>query len=114
MSFGSAKDMVRRLEGVAKWSSFAVVVLDLSAVPVIKEASHLPVIIDPSHAAGRWDLIHPMSLAALASGADGLMIEVHPSPENALCDGPQSLRPDRFAGLMDDLKKMALFLGREI
>jgi 3-deoxy-7-phosphoheptulonate synthase len=88
--------------------------LDLSVVPVIKRLSHLPVIVDPSHAVGRWDLIDSMSKAAIAAGADGLMIEVHPSPENALSDGPQSLRPDRFFRLMEDIKAVAKAVGRKI
>ena len=86
--------------------------LDLSAVPVLKEETHLPVIIDPSHAVGRWDLVAPLAKAAIAVGADGLMIEVHSDPENALCDGAQSLRPDKFAVLMKDLKKIAQAVGR--
>jgi len=88
--------------------------LDLSAVPVLKKLSHLPVIIDPSHAVGRWDLIGSMSKAAIAAGADGLMIEVHPHPEVALSDGPQSLRPDRFARLMEEIKGVAKAVGRTI
>jgi len=86
--------------------------LDLSAVPVLKEETHLPVIVDPSHAVGRWDFVAPLAKAAIAVGADGLMIEVHSDPENALCDGAQSLRPDKFAVLMKDLKKIAAAVGR--
>ena len=71
--------------------------LDLMAVPVLKELSHLPVIVDPSHAAGRRDLVLPLSLAAAAVGADGIIVEVHPNPEEAVCDGPQALRADAFA-----------------
>ena len=86
--------------------------LDLSAVPVLKEETHLPVIVDPSHAVGRWDLVAPLAKAAIAVGADGLMIEVHADPENALCDGAQSLKPDKFAVLMKELKKIAEAVGR--
>lgn len=86
--------------------------LDLSAVPVLKEETHLPVIVDPSHAVGRWDFVAPLSKAAIAVGADGLMIEVHADPENALCDGAQSLRPDKFVVLMKELKKIAEAVGR--
>ena len=75
--------------------------MDLSVIPVLHQLTHLPVVVDPSHATGRWELVAPMALAATASGADGLMIEVHNDPEHALCDGPQSLRPDRFAGMME-------------
>ncbi len=88
--------------------------LDLSAVPLLKQSSHLPVFVDPSHATGRWDLVAPMALAGIAAGADGLLIEVHSNPEVALSDGPQSLKPQKFAALMNDLKKVAKALGREI
>ncbi len=86
--------------------------LDLSAVPVLKEETHLPVFVDPSHSAGRWALVAPLARAAVAVGADGLMIEVHPDPENALCDGAQSLKPSKFAALMDELRKVAVAVGR--
>ncbi|WKZ31609.1 MAG: 3-deoxy-7-phosphoheptulonate synthase [Thermodesulfobacteriota bacterium] len=88
--------------------------LDLSAVPVLKEETHLPVFIDPSHGAGRWGLVAPLAKAAVAVGADGLMIEVHTDPENALCDGAQSLKPSKFALLMDDLRKVAVAVGRTL
>ncbi len=88
--------------------------LDLSAVPVLKSETHLPVFVDPSHAVGIWSLVAPLSMAAVAVGADGLMIEVHTDPENALCDGAQSLKPSKFARLMDDAKKVAASLGRSI
>ena len=87
--------------------------LDLSAVPVVKARSHLPVIVDPSHATGHWRLVEPMALAAVAAGADGLMIEVHPNPEAALSDGNQSLNPKNFNQLMDKLKKLAQALEKE-
>ena len=88
--------------------------LDLNAVPVLKELTHLPVIVDPSHGAGRWDLVAPMAKAAVAAGADGLMIEVHSNPEEALSDGEQSLKPDKFKTLMKELKMVAKAIGREI
>ncbi|MBI5887112.1 MAG: 3-deoxy-7-phosphoheptulonate synthase [Deltaproteobacteria bacterium] len=88
--------------------------LDISAVPVLKEETHLPVFVDPSHAVGRWDLVAPVAKAAVAVGADGLMIEVHQDPENALCDGAQSLKPGKFAVLMEELKKVAVAVGRTI
>jgi len=88
--------------------------LDLSAVPVIKKLSHLPIIVDPSHGTGRWDLVPAMAKAAIAAGADGLIIEVHPHPDEALSDGPQSLKPDTFAELMRDLKRVAQAVGREL
>src|SRR5208337_2649757 len=88
--------------------------LDLSAVPVLKQMTHLPVIVDPSHAVGKWDLVAPMAKAAIAAGADALMIEVHTNPEEAFSDGEQSLRPDFFAKLMQELKAVAQAVGREI
>ncbi len=88
--------------------------LDLSAVPVLKDMSHLPVIVDPSHATGNWKLVAPMAKAAVAAGADGLLIEVHSDPECALCDGEESLKPSRFQDLMEELKKVANAVGREL
>ncbi|MEI6157336.1 MAG: 3-deoxy-7-phosphoheptulonate synthase [Atribacterota bacterium] len=86
--------------------------LDLSCIPLVKKQSHLPIVVDPSHGTGRADLVEPMSLAALASGADGLLIEVHPNPVEALSDGPQSLNPVQFAVLMRLLRDMAHLVGR--
>ena len=88
--------------------------LDLSAVPLIKKLSHLPVVVDPSHGTGKWDLVEAMSRAAVAAGCDGLLIEVHPHPDEALSDGPQSLRPETFASLMKNLKAVAKAVGREL
>lgn len=88
--------------------------VDLSAVPVAQENTHLPVIVDPSHGTGVWKLVTPMARAAVAVGADGLMVEVHPSPATALCDGPQSLSPENFAGLMQEVKKIALAMGKTL
>jgi 3-deoxy-7-phosphoheptulonate synthase len=88
--------------------------LDLAAVPVIKERTHLPVIVDPSHAAGRRELVTPLSLAAAAVGADGLMVEVHPRPEDALCDGPQSLPTDGFAEYVERVRAAAGVVGKTL
>jgi 3-deoxy-7-phosphoheptulonate synthase len=88
--------------------------LDISAIPVVKKASHLPVIIDPSHAAGHHELVPALAKAAVAAGADGLLIEVHPNPAEALVDGLQSLNPKEFAKLMDELRVVAKAVGREI
>ncbi len=88
--------------------------LDLTAVPALKEMSHLPVIVDPSHATGKWNLVSPMARAAIAAGADGLLIEVHSDPECALCDGEESIKPSRFKDLMASLKKIAEAVGREL
>jgi 3-deoxy-7-phosphoheptulonate synthase len=88
--------------------------LDLSAVPVLKQLTHLPVIVDPSHGVGKRDLVSPMAKAAVAAGADGLMIEVHTNPEEAMSDGEQSLKPEDFGKLMQELKAVAEAIGREI
>ena len=88
--------------------------LDLSAIPVLKERTHLPVIVDPSHATGHARYVGPMSYAAIAAGADGLMIEIHPDPDKALSDGPQSLRPDEFERLMAGIRQMAKVMGRDV
>ncbi len=88
--------------------------LDLSAIPVIKELSHLPVIVDPSHAAGNWKYVGALSKGAVAAGADGLIIEVHIDPPNALSDGPQSLRPAKFAQLLGEIQPVALAVGRSM
>ena len=88
--------------------------LDLSAIPVIKSLSHLPVVVDPSHAAGRWGLVPALAKAAIASGADGLLIEVHAKPEEALCDGPQAMLPEKFAKLMTELRSLTRAVDREL
>ena len=86
--------------------------LDLTAIPVLKELSHLPVIVDPSHAAGRRSLVEPLSLAAAAAGADGIIVEVHPRPEEAICDGPQALRGDDFAAYAEKVQQAAAVAGK--
>jgi 3-deoxy-7-phosphoheptulonate synthase len=88
--------------------------LDMSAVPNVKVQSHLPIIVDPSHATGRPDLIPSMSRAAVAAGADGVHVEVHNCPEKALSDGPQALLPNQYAALMDDLRKLAAVVGKSL
>lgn len=88
--------------------------LDLSAIPVLKQLTHLPVVVDPSHGVGKWDLVAPMAKAAVAAGADGLLIEVHSNPEEAMSDGEQSLKPNAFKKLMEELKSIAKAVGREI
>ncbi len=88
--------------------------LDLNAIPVVKKLSHLPVIVDPSHGTGHWEYVSAMARASLAAGADGLLIEVHGKPEEALSDGPQSLKPAKFAQLMDELRPLAQVLGRDL
>ncbi|MCG0277048.1 MAG: 3-deoxy-7-phosphoheptulonate synthase [Thermanaeromonas sp.] len=86
--------------------------LDLAAVAVVKENSHLPVIVDPSHGTGNWRYVLPLARAAIAAGADGLLVEVHPDPAHALCDGPQSLHPETFVRLMDEVTAVAWAVGR--
>ena len=88
--------------------------LDLSCIPVLKKETHLPIIIDPSHATGHWDLVEPMARAAIAAGADGLMIEVHPDPINAYSDGPQSLKPEKFSHLVDNIRPFIKLMGRTL
>lgn len=100
--------------GVRTFESYTRNTLDLTAVPVVKYLSHLPVIVDPSHAIGKWRFVEPMARAAVAAGADGLLIEVHPNPAEALCDGPQSLTPENFQALMQNIGAIAEVTGRRI
>ncbi len=100
--------------GIKTFEEYLPYTLDLSAVPVIKHLSHLPVVVDPSHAVGKWTYVPDMAKAAIAAGADGLLIEVHPNPEEALCDGEQSLNCQKFSRMMVELKKIAAVIGREI
>ena len=86
--------------------------LDLMAVPVLKQMTHLPIVVDPSHAAGRRDLVESLSLAAAAAGADGIIVEVHPKPEEAICDGPQALRASEFAAYAQKVQQVALIAGK--
>jgi len=100
--------------GIRTFEKYTRNTLDISAVPLLKQLSHLPVIVDPSHATGKWELVGPVARAAIAAGADGLIIEVHPQPEEALSDGIQSLKPERFAALMDELRPIASAVGRTL
>ena len=100
--------------GIRTFETAARNTLDISAVPIVKRLSHLPVVVDPSHATGKWYLVKPMAMAAVAAGADGLLIEVHPNPDAALCDGPQSLNLANFADLMDSLQAMSSAVGRRV
>lgn len=100
--------------GIRSFENYTRNTLDLTAVPVVKHLSHLPVIVDPSHAIGMWRFVPPMARAAIAAGADGLIVEMHPNPSEALCDGPQSLTPENFKMMMDDLKKIAGLMGRKM
>lgn len=113
MSKGN-QDVILCERGIRTFETSTRNTIDLSAVPVLKQLTHLPVIVDPSHGVGKWSLVAPMAKAAVAAGADGLMIEVHTNPEEAMSDGEQSLKPDDFKKLMNDLKSVARAVGREL
>ncbi|MGI6081413.1 MAG: 3-deoxy-7-phosphoheptulonate synthase [Limnochordia bacterium] len=108
------EDVVLCERGIRTYETQTRNTLDMSAVVAIQELSHLPVVVDPSHGTGRWRYVTPMALAAVAAGADGLMVEVHRRPEEALSDGPQSLRPEVFARLMERLAPVAEAVGRRL
>ena len=103
---GGNEQVILCERGIRTFETYTRNTLDLSAVPKLKELSHLPVVVDPSHATGQARLVEPMALAAVAAGADGLMIEVHNDPAHALCDGPQSLRPEQFAVLSSKVQRL--------
>lgn len=100
--------------GIRTFENFTRNTLDLSAVAAVKELSHLPIIVDPSHGTGRWKMVRPMARAAIAAGADGLMIEVHPNPSIALCDGNQSLTPENFTNVMNEVDQIAKIMGKKL
>jgi len=99
--------------GIRTYETYTRNTLDLSAVAAIKHLSHLPIIVDPSHGTGKWRMVQPMAFAAIAAGADGLMIEMHPNPEKALSDGPQSLTPEHFRRVMAGVTKLSQFMKAE-
>ena len=99
--------------GIRTYETYTRNTLDMSAVPAIKHLSHLPIIVDPSHGTGKWRMIKPMSLAAIAAGADGLIIEMHPNPAKALSDGPQSITPEHYYETMNAIRKLAKFFKDE-
>ena len=113
LSHGNQRVMLCE-RGIRTFETYTRNTLDLSAVPVLKQLTHLPVLIDPSHATGHWEYVVPLARAAVAAGADGLLIEVHPHPEAALSDGAQSLRPERFAEMMAQVRVVARAVGREV
>ena len=100
--------------GIHTFETFTRNTLDISAVPIIKSLTHLPIIVDPSHGTGKWNLVQPMARASVAAGADGLMIEVHPDPLHAMSDGPQSLKPHKFDAVMKELQQMAQIMGKTL
>lgn len=111
---GGNENIILCERGIRTFEDYTRNTLDLSAIPVIKKLSHLPIIVDPSHATGMWWLVEPLAKASIAVGADGLMIEVHNDPDNAKCDGEQSITPERFEQLVKSLKNIAEIEGREI
>jgi 3-deoxy-7-phosphoheptulonate synthase len=111
---GGNREVILCERGIRTFERYTRNTLDISAIPVVEKLSHLPVVADPSHGTGHREQVAPMALAAAAAGADGLIIEVHPDPDHALCDGPQSLLPDQFARLMDQLRIIAPAVGRRL
>ena len=111
---GGNPDVILCERGIRTFETATRFTLDLNAVPVLKKLTHLPVVVDPSHGTGHWEYVESMAMAAIAAGADGLLIEVHPKPEEALSDGPQSLKPDKFAALMRRVRKVAQAVDRDL
>jgi 3-deoxy-7-phosphoheptulonate synthase len=108
------EDVILCERGIRTFETATRFTLDIMAVPVLKELSHLPVVVDPSHAAGRRDLVEPLSLAAAAAGADGIIVEVHNDPETAICDGPQAVPADEFAAYAEQVQRVAAIVGNEL
>jgi 3-deoxy-7-phosphoheptulonate synthase len=113
LSHGNERVMLCE-RGIRTFEPYTRNTLDINAVPLLKQLTHLPVIVDPSHGTGKWELVSAVSRAAVAAGADGLIIEVHPHPSHAMSDGAQSLKPDTFAQLMVELRAIAQAVGREL
>ncbi|MFZ3172210.1 MAG: 3-deoxy-7-phosphoheptulonate synthase [Carboxydocellales bacterium] len=111
---GGNYDVVLCERGIRTYETYTRNTLDLNAVPAVKHLSHLPVIVDPSHGTGKWKMVAPMARASIAAGADGLMVEVHYNPAEALCDGSQSLTPENFRVLMQEIRQIAPVMGRKL
>lgn len=111
---GGNESVILCERGIRTYETFTRNTLDLSAVAAVKELSHLPVVVDPSHGTGRWQMVRPMARAAVAAGADGLIIEVHPHPEVALSDGDQSLKPKNFEAVMHEISQIANIMGKTL
>ncbi|ADL12555.1 3-deoxy-7-phosphoheptulonate synthase [Acetohalobium arabaticum] len=111
---GGNHDVILCERGIRTFSEYTRNTVDISTIPVIKELSHLPIIVDPSHGTGKWSLVDSVSKGAIAAGADGLLIEVHPDPATALSDGPQSLTPTNFAKLMDEMQPIAEAVNKKL
>jgi len=111
---GGNRNVILCERGIRTFETSTRFTLDLNAVPVLKKLTHLPVVVDPSHGTGHWEYVEAMAMAGVAAGADGLIIEVHPRPEEALSDGPQSLKPERFAAMMGRVRKIAQAMDRDL
>lgn len=111
---GGNEQIILCERGIRTFESYTRNTLDLSAIPAIKELSHLPIVVDPSHATGKYWMVEPLAKAAIAVGADGLLLEVHNDPANALCDGQQSIKPKLFGDIMDKLRPIAAAVGKEL
>ncbi|PWU06256.1 MAG: 3-deoxy-7-phosphoheptulonate synthase, partial [Terriglobia bacterium] len=111
---GGNYDVILCERGIRTFETYTRNTMDISAIPVVKKLSHLPIVADPSHGTGRRDKVAPMARAAIAAGADGLLVEVHPDPDHALSDGAQSLRPEQFEELMAQLRIIAPAVGRSL
>lgn len=111
---GGNEQIILCERGIRTFETFTRNTQDISAIPAVKSMSHLPVVVDPSHSTGKYWMVEAMSKAAIAAGADGLIIEVHNDPERALCDGQQSIKPSRFASMMRELARLAPVVGREL
>jgi 3-deoxy-7-phosphoheptulonate synthase len=111
---GGNYDVILCERGIRTFETYTRNTMDISAIPVVKKLSHLPIVADPSHATGRRDKVEAMSRAAVAAGADGLLVEVHPDPDRALSDGAQSLRPEQFTEMMSQLRRIAEAVGRSL
>ncbi|MGM0471184.1 MAG: 3-deoxy-7-phosphoheptulonate synthase [Bacillota bacterium] len=111
---GGNHDVILCERGIRTFSEYTRNTIDLATIPAIKELSHLPIVVDPSHSTGKWTLVDSVSKGALAAGADGLLIEVHPNPTTALCDGPQSLTPENFGQLMIEMEPIAKAVGKKL
>ena len=110
---GGNDDVILCERGIRTYETYTRNTLDLSAVAAVKHLSHLPIIVDPSHGTGKWRMVKPMAFAAIAAGADGLMMEVHPNPAKALSDGPQSLTPENYNEVMRGVQKISAFMKAE-
>ncbi|MEG1614337.1 MAG: N-acetylneuraminate synthase family protein, partial [Oscillospiraceae bacterium] len=110
---GGNEQVILCERGIRTFETYTRNTLDISAIPLLKELSHLPIIVDPSHASGISKLVKPLSLASVAAGADGLIIEVHNDPQRALCDGPQSITPEAFSTVVEQVKPILSLLGKE-